>query len=61
MEPMDGLSGSRTILRAHPDAKIIILTNYDDPDYRQAAREAGTEAYVLKEHLGEIFTVLFKP
>jgi DNA-binding NarL/FixJ family response regulator len=60
MEPVDGLAGSRTILKAHPDAKIIIVTNYDDPDYRRAAEDAGTEAYILKEQLSEIFTVLFK-
>lgn len=58
MEPVDGLEGSRTILRDHPDARIIILTNYDDPDYRDAAKAAGTSAYVLKEHLLDLIPII---
>ena len=58
MEPVDGLAATRTILAAHPDAKIIILTNYDDAGYRRAAAAMGTRAFVLKEHLNEIPVVL---
>jgi len=58
MEPVDGLVASRTILAAHPDEKIIILTNYDDSGYRQAAKALGTRAFVLKEHLSEIAVIL---
>jgi two-component system response regulator DegU len=58
MEPVDGLVASRTILAAHPDAKIIILTNYDDSGYRQAAKALGTRAFILKEHLSEIPGIL---
>jgi len=58
MEPVDGLSASRVIMAAHPDAKIIILTSYDDQRYRTAAKEAGTKAFVLKEHLSEIPLIL---
>jgi DNA-binding NarL/FixJ family response regulator len=54
MEPVDGLVASRAILTAYPDAKIIILTNYDDSAYRRAAQELGTRAFILKEHLSEI-------
>ncbi len=58
MEPVDGLAASRTILKLHPDAKIIILTNYDDPDYRDAARKVGTIAFVLKEHLSDLLVIM---
>ena len=58
MEPVDGLVASQTILAAHPDAKIIILTNYSDSGYRQAAKAMGTRAFVLKEHLNEIPVIL---
>jgi DNA-binding NarL/FixJ family response regulator len=58
MEPVDGLVASKTILASHPDAKIIILTNYDDSGYRQAAKELGTRAFILKEHLNEIPGIL---
>ena len=58
MEPIDGLEASRSILADYPDAKIIILTNYDDPGYRDAARSAGVRNYVLKERLNEIPALL---
>jgi DNA-binding NarL/FixJ family response regulator len=58
MEPVDGLAASRAILGAHPEAKIIILTNYDEARYRAAAREIGTKAFILKEHLGDILPLL---
>jgi len=58
MEPIDGLAASRAIMAAHPEAKIIILTQYDSRLYRQAAVEAGMRAFLLKEHLGEIANVL---
>jgi two-component system response regulator DegU len=58
MEPVDGLVASRVILAAHPEARIIILTNYDDAGYRKAAKALGTRAFVLKEHLGQIPLIL---
>jgi DNA-binding NarL/FixJ family response regulator len=58
MEPMDGLTATRAIIASHPFAKIIILTSYDDARYRKAAREAGTIAFVSKEHLQDIPTIL---
>jgi len=58
MEPVDGLAASRAILGAHPEAKIVILTNYDEPRYRVAAKEAGAKAFILKEHLSDILSVL---
>ncbi len=58
MEPIDGLVGTRKIMAAHPDAKVIILTNYDDPQFRRAAREAGATAFVAKGRLERILQVL---
>jgi DNA-binding NarL/FixJ family response regulator len=60
MKPVDGLSASRTIMAAHPDARIIILTNYDDAAYRRAAEESRIRAFILKEHLSEIPNILYK-
>ena len=54
MEPIDGLTASRIIKNSHPKARIIIVTSYDDAMYREAARDAGVEAYVLKENLWKI-------
>jgi NarL family two-component system response regulator LiaR len=58
MDPVDGLAASRAILGAHPEAKIIILTNYDEVRYRAAAKEIGTKAFILKENLGDVVSIL---
>jgi len=51
MKDLDGISATRKIKAAYPDAKIIIVTGYDEAELRQAAREAGACGYVLKENL----------
>jgi two-component system response regulator DegU len=58
MPRMDGLSATREILRYHPGARIIIVTDYDDDELRNAAREAGACAYALKHNLTELDAVL---
>ena len=54
MKEMDGLRATAAIRRSFPDARIVIVTNFNDPDSREAAREAGVSGYVLKENLAEI-------
>lgn len=54
MEPMNGLIAAEQIIKSHPEAKIMIVTQYDDTEYREAARNSGACAYVLKENLLDI-------
>ena len=51
MDRMDGLEATRQIVAAFPLARIVILTQYDDPALRRAARKAGAQAYVTKSDL----------
>lgn len=51
MEKLDGLQATRQIIAAFPLARIVMLTQYDDPALRQAAREAGAQAYFTKDNL----------
>jgi len=44
----NGLDLTRMIKKDHPDIKIIILTNYDLPEYREAASQAGASDYLYK-------------
>jgi CheY-like chemotaxis protein len=55
---MDGITATRRIKADDPNAKIIIVTNYDENDLREAARRAGACGYVLKENLLEVLEVL---
>jgi CheY-like chemotaxis protein len=51
MPTMDGITATRRIIAADPSARIIIVTNYDQPSLREAARDAGACGYALKENL----------
>ena len=55
---MDGISATRRIIAAHPAARVMIVTNYDDADLRETARLAGACQYVVKEDLIEIRRIL---
>jgi two-component system response regulator YesN len=43
-----GLDLTRTIRRQHLDMPIAIITNYELPEYRVAAREAGANSFFSK-------------
>ncbi len=51
MEGLDGLSATRQITDTFPRARVIIVTQFEGPQLRQAAREAGACGYVLKDDL----------
>jgi len=54
LRSVDGLTATRRILTKHPRARIIIVTNYDSPGFRDEAQNAGACGYVLKNHLAEL-------
>jgi len=58
MKVMDGLAATRQIKAAFPEARIIIVTGYDDARLREAAHSAGAWAYVNKENLFELRRIL---
>jgi DNA-binding NarL/FixJ family response regulator len=47
----DGLTATRSIVMAHPEARVLIVTQYDDKELRDAAIEAGAHGFVLKDDL----------
>jgi len=51
MPLMDGITATRRLKTAFPEARVLIVTDYDDADLRESAREAGAENYVIKEEL----------
>jgi DNA-binding NarL/FixJ family response regulator len=60
MGRMDGITATREILMAFPDAKVVIVSKHDDEQIRAAARQAGACGYVLKENLIAIRELLGK-
>lgn len=58
MKGMDGLMATMQIKAAFPEARIIIVTAYDDLKLRAAAHIAGACGYVSKENLLELRKIL---
>lgn len=53
MPDMNGMEVSQQILTRHPEAKIIILSMYDDEDYISRCMENGVKGYVVKNETGD--------
>ena len=51
MKPVNGLAAIRQILASFPDARILMITQHDDPELVTAAYEAGAKGCVLKDDL----------
>ncbi|HYW70160.1 MAG TPA: response regulator [Pyrinomonadaceae bacterium] len=51
MKHMNGFDATREIKQGFPAAQIIIVSQWDSPALRQAARESGASAYVNKKSL----------
>lgn len=51
MPQLDGLQATRQIIARNPQAQILLVTQHDDDDLREAASEAGVKGFVLKDNL----------
>jgi CheY-like chemotaxis protein len=55
---LDGIAAVQQIRAKFPGAQVLMVTQYDDHDLRQAARAAGACGYVLKDDLLRLRTML---
>lgn len=58
MPGMDGITATRMIKQSFPEARIVIVTNYDDLMLRKDAQDAGAVAFVTKDDLSILKTVV---
>lgn len=58
MGGMDGLTATRELRAAHPEARIIIVTKYNDDQLRATAFKNGACGFVAKENLLELRALL---
>jgi DNA-binding NarL/FixJ family response regulator len=58
MGETDGILATTEIINSYPLARIIIVTNHQDDNYRQAARAAGACGYVVKHNLFDLKPLL---
>ena len=55
----NGLELTRMIKARHPDAIIVILSNYDLTEYREAAFRNGASYYISKDSpMGDLFSLI---
>src|SRR5262249_29684366 len=55
---VDGLTATRQLLAAWPEARVVMVTGHDDQLLREEARQAGACGYILKENLMEVRRLL---
>jgi DNA-binding response OmpR family regulator len=48
---LNGFEATKAIKQIHPDARVIIVTSFNDPHFRQLAESAGATGFILKENL----------
>lgn len=58
MEEMTGLEAGAEILQRHPDAKILLLTTFNDDEYIIKALHLGVKGYILKQNFASILPAL---
>ncbi len=51
MKRMNGLTATRRVIEKYPQANILIVTQYNDEELRDAAAKAGAGGFVLKDDL----------
>jgi DNA-binding NarL/FixJ family response regulator len=58
MKNIGGLEASERLLRAYPDAKILLLTTFNDDEYIVKALKFGVKGYMLKQDYQNILPAL---
>ena len=58
MSETDGLAATRQIRQFFPEARIVMVSQWDDAALRENARLAGAEAYVGKSDLQPLRRIL---
>ena len=58
MKNLDGIAVCRQIKAMDPAARVVLVSDYDDPAIRESARHAGACGYVLKDNLLEVTGLL---
>ncbi len=60
MPGLGGLEATLEIRRENPDAKIVVLSQYEDREYVRRFLKAGVSGYVLKKAAGSALTAAIR-
>jgi DNA-binding NarL/FixJ family response regulator len=56
---MNGLELTSIIKTKHPETKVVILTNYDLPEYREAASNYKADHFIPKDTFMQMINSIF--
>lgn len=54
MNDMTGIDATKEILKIDPDAKILLITTFQDDEYIREALSLGCRGYILKQNIDSI-------
>ncbi|MDR3459997.1 MAG: response regulator transcription factor [Verrucomicrobiae bacterium] len=55
---IDGFTATRQLKLRYPDARVIIISNHGEEEFRREARELGTAGFVHKSELEKLAAIL---
>ncbi|MBS3943433.1 MAG: response regulator transcription factor [Dethiobacter sp.] len=58
MQKVSGLEAAESIIKAHPEAKILFLTTFSDTEYIIKALRIGAKGFILKQHFESIIPAI---
>ena len=58
MEKMNGIEATREILKIDSNAKILLITTFQDEEYIASALNLGCKGYILKENIKGIIPAI---
>ena len=59
LKEMDGIEATEKIISLNPEAKVIIVSQYNDESTIDAAKNSGAVEFVSKENLYKVIEVIF--
>jgi CheY-like chemotaxis protein len=48
---LNGFESTRAIKQAHPPARVLIVSAYNEPQFHELARASGAVGFILKENI----------
>ncbi|GMG97658.1 response regulator transcription factor [Tepidimicrobium xylanilyticum] len=58
MERLNGLDATREILKINPEARILLITTFQDDEYIGSALSLGCKGYILKQNIKGIIPAI---
>jgi two-component system, NarL family, response regulator DegU len=58
---INGITTTKNIVSKYPDARVVIVTDYNDAEFRAAAKHAGAMNYILKEEMTKLKDICVQP